>query len=117
MIGVGQVASNGFRSLYSALPGDVVAAPARAPIHAEPETDPIDEAHMAGFSQGFEEGYRAAGEDQANEIEARNLTDIVDIVFVSDHGMTDTSHPELIFIDDAWSGWLACRSTNARITA
>lgn len=24
---------------------------------------------------------------------------------------------ELIFIDDAWSGWLACRSTNARITA
>ncbi|KAK7048625.1 type I phosphodiesterase nucleotide pyrophosphatase [Favolaschia claudopus] len=30
----------------------------------------------------------------------RNLTDIVDIVFVSDHGMTDTSHPEHIYIDD-----------------
>ena len=38
--------------------------------------------------------------DLHDEIEARNLTDIVDIVFVSDHGMTDTSHPELIFIDD-----------------
>lgn len=33
-------------------------------------------------------------------LQARNLTDIVDIVFVSDHGMTDTSHPELIFMDD-----------------
>ncbi|KAI0916843.1 hypothetical protein AcW2_007127 [Taiwanofungus camphoratus] len=33
-------------------------------------------------------------------IEARNLTDIVDVVFVSDHGMTDTSHPELVYIDD-----------------
>ena len=31
---------------------------------------------------------------------ARNLTDIVDIVFVSDHGMTDTSHPELLYLDD-----------------
>ena len=31
---------------------------------------------------------------------ARNLTDIVDVVFVSDHGMTDTSHPELLYIDD-----------------
>ncbi|KAH8081992.1 Phosphodiest-domain-containing protein [Cristinia sonorae] len=38
--------------------------------------------------------------DLHDSIEARNLTDIVDIVFVSDHGMTDTSHPELIYIDD-----------------
>ena len=30
----------------------------------------------------------------------RNLTDIVDVVFVSDHGMTDTSHPEWIYMDD-----------------
>ena len=35
-----------------------------------------------------------------DSLEARNLTDIVDVVFVSDHGMTDTSHPEPIFIDD-----------------
>jgi predicted AlkP superfamily pyrophosphatase or phosphodiesterase len=31
---------------------------------------------------------------------ARNLTEIVDVVFVSDHGMTDTSHPEHVYIDD-----------------
>ncbi|KAG6866183.1 hypothetical protein C0991_007733 [Blastosporella zonata] len=33
-------------------------------------------------------------------LQARNLTDIVDIVFVSDHGMTDTSHPEAVYMDD-----------------
>jgi predicted AlkP superfamily pyrophosphatase or phosphodiesterase len=30
----------------------------------------------------------------------RNLTDIVDLVFVSDHGMTDTSHPESVYVDE-----------------
>jgi predicted AlkP superfamily pyrophosphatase or phosphodiesterase len=30
----------------------------------------------------------------------RNLTTIADIIFVSDHGMTDTSHPHPIFVDD-----------------
>lgn len=37
----------------------------------------------------------------------RNLTNIVDIVFVSDHGMTDTSHPEFIYMDDILGeqGW------------
>jgi predicted AlkP superfamily pyrophosphatase or phosphodiesterase len=40
---------------------------------------------------------------------ARNLTDIVDVAFVSDHGMTDTSHPELLYIDDILGeeGWQA----------
>ena len=38
--------------------------------------------------------------DIHNSLQARNLTDIVDVVFVSDHGMTDTSSPELIYIDD-----------------
>lgn len=38
--------------------------------------------------------------DLHDGLEARNLTDIVDIVFVSDHGMTDTSRPELIYVDD-----------------
>jgi len=91
MVGVGQVASNGFRSLYSALPSDLVAAPARAPIHAEPETDPIDEAHMAGFSQGFEEGYRAAAEEQANEIEARNrLTAALEMLTPAPSGSLST---------------------------
>jgi len=30
----------------------------------------------------------------------RNLFHIVDIIFVSDHGMADTSHPEMIYVDD-----------------
>ncbi|KAF8903106.1 Phosphodiest-domain-containing protein [Gymnopilus junonius] len=38
--------------------------------------------------------------DLHSSLAARNLTDIVDIVFVSDHGMTDTSHPEPIWMDD-----------------
>lgn len=38
--------------------------------------------------------------DLQSLIAARNLSDIVDIIFVSDHGMTDTSHPELVYMDD-----------------
>jgi predicted AlkP superfamily pyrophosphatase or phosphodiesterase len=38
--------------------------------------------------------------DLHTALKARNLTEIVDVVFVSDHGMTDTSHPEHIYIDD-----------------
>ncbi|KAI0647781.1 Phosphodiest-domain-containing protein [Trametes meyenii] len=38
--------------------------------------------------------------DLHDAIEARNLTHIFDIVFVSDHGMTDMSHPELVYVDD-----------------
>ncbi|KAF5382470.1 hypothetical protein D9615_002739 [Tricholomella constricta] len=38
--------------------------------------------------------------DLQSALHARNLTDIVDIVFVSDHGMTDTSDPELVYMDD-----------------
>ena len=38
--------------------------------------------------------------DLCSALKARNLTEIVDIVFVSDHGMADTSHPEWVYIDD-----------------
>lgn len=38
--------------------------------------------------------------DLHDVLEARNLTDIFDVVFVSDHGMTDTSDPEWIYVDD-----------------
>jgi hypothetical protein len=38
----------------------------------------------------------------------RNLTHIVDIIFVSDHGMTDTSHLTWVYIDEIighpWKG-------------
>jgi len=38
--------------------------------------------------------------DIHDSLASRNLTDIVDVVFLSDHGMTDTSHPTLIYMDD-----------------
>ncbi|KAF9533064.1 alkaline-phosphatase-like protein [Crepidotus variabilis] len=38
--------------------------------------------------------------DLQETLAARNLTDIIDVVFVSDHGMTDTSHPEHIYMED-----------------
>ena len=38
--------------------------------------------------------------DLHTALKARNLTNIVDIVFVSDHGMADTSHPEWVYLDD-----------------
>ncbi|KAF7980584.1 hypothetical protein HWV62_37336, partial [Athelia sp. TMB] len=42
--------------------------------------------------------------DLHNSLAERNLTDIVDIVFVSDHGMTDMTHLEMIYIDDILGG-------------
>ena len=38
--------------------------------------------------------------DLQTALKNRNLTEIVDIVFVSDHGMADTSHPEWVYVDD-----------------
>ncbi|KAI0826795.1 Phosphodiest-domain-containing protein [Trametes gibbosa] len=46
--------------------------------------------------------------DLHDAIEARNLTDIFDIVFVSDHGMTDMSHPELVYVDDILGEGFKC---------
>lgn len=90
MAGVGQVVSNGFRSLYAALPGAQVDA-SHSQMHVEPENDPIDQAHMAGFSQGFEEGYRAASEDRSGEIEARDrLTAALDMLAPAPSGMLST---------------------------
>ncbi|KAJ3553887.1 hypothetical protein NM688_g3383 [Phlebia brevispora] len=42
----------------------------------------------------------AFARDLHESLIARNLADIVDIVFVSDHGMTDTSRPEHVYMDD-----------------
>lgn len=30
----------------------------------------------------------------------RNLSHIVDVIYVSDHGMADTTNPKLIYLDD-----------------
>ncbi|KDQ10537.1 hypothetical protein BOTBODRAFT_36062 [Botryobasidium botryosum FD-172 SS1] len=42
----------------------------------------------------------AFARDIYDGIAARNLSDVVDVIFVSDHGMTDTSHVRLVFLDD-----------------
>ncbi|KAN0127415.1 Phosphodiest domain containing protein [Lactarius tabidus] len=49
--------------------------------------------------------------DLHDSLVARNLTEIVDVIFVSDHGMTDTSRPELVYIDDLLGedGWNAVK--------
>lgn len=33
-------------------------------------------------------------------LEERNLTEIVDVIFLSDHGMAETKNEQLIFLDD-----------------
>ena len=38
--------------------------------------------------------------DLHTQLVARNLSEIVDVIFLSDHGMTDTSHPELVYMED-----------------
>lgn len=50
---------------------------------------------------------------------ARNLTKIVDVIFVSDHGMTDTSRPELVYIDDILGedGWKAVTHEDGLVLA
>jgi predicted AlkP superfamily pyrophosphatase or phosphodiesterase len=35
-----------------------------------------------------------------DELETRNLTDTVDVILVSDHGMTDTAREKLIYLVD-----------------
>ena len=38
--------------------------------------------------------------DLLDSLEQRNLSNIVDVIFVSDHGMTDTSHLDPIYVDE-----------------
>jgi predicted AlkP superfamily pyrophosphatase or phosphodiesterase len=74
----------------------------------------LDQAgHATGpYSQRVNETLKyvdAFARDLHSSLVTRNLTDIVDVVFVSDHGMTDTGHPELLYIDDILGeeGWEA----------
>jgi len=74
----------------------------------------LDQAgHAAGpYSQRVNETLKyvdAFARNLHNALLDRNLAEIVDVVFVSDHGMTDTSRPEHIYIDDILGeeGWRA----------
>ncbi|KAL8277172.1 hypothetical protein RQP46_010420 [Phenoliferia psychrophenolica] len=67
-----------------------------------PEVD--QEGHRSGPHSHGVEGELKEMDDFAKEIwevlAERNLTDVVDVVFVSDHGMTDTHNERLVFLDD-----------------
>jgi len=56
-----------------------------------PDTPQVDRAldNVDAFARDIYEG-----------IAARNLSDVVDVIFVSDHGMTDTSNVRLVYLDD-----------------
>lgn len=59
--------------------------------HSGPFTPEVDEKlrHMDQFARSLKSILRE-----------RNLLDIVDVVIVSDHGMTDTHNERLVFLDD-----------------
>jgi len=65
----------------------------------------LDEAgHLAGPDSELVRITLEAVDEFARQIHdaivQRNLTDIIDVIFVSDHGMTDTSNVRLVYLDD-----------------
>ncbi|KAM0750332.1 Phosphodiest-domain-containing protein [Meredithblackwellia eburnea MCA 4105] len=67
-----------------------------------PEVD--QEGHRSGPHSHKVEKTLSEMDDFAKSIlemlDQRNLTEIVDVLFVSDHGMTDTHNERLVFLDD-----------------
>ncbi len=71
--GVSRIESGGFRSLYTAPPGaQTHAMRMAAHVDAEPEGDPLEQARIEAFAQGFEEGCRVTEESMVADAEARN---------------------------------------------
>jgi flagellar assembly protein FliH len=71
--GVARIESSGFRSLYTAPPGAQTQAMRMAAYaDAEPEGDPLEQARIEAFAQGFDEGCRVTEEGMASDAEARN---------------------------------------------
>lgn len=91
MAGVKQVTSSGFRSLYAPPAGLTAATAARSAPAFEPEVDPVDQARMEAFAQGFDEGCRVTGDAMANETEARTrLAEALEILAPAPSGMLST---------------------------
>src|SRR5690606_1181024 len=71
--GVARIESSGFRSLYTAPPGAQTQAMRMAAYaDAEPEGDPLEQARIEAFAQGFDEGCRVTEEGMASDAEARS---------------------------------------------
>lgn len=92
MAGVKQVTSNGFRSLYTAPPGAQTAAMRAAnSVAPEPEVDPVEEARMEAFAQGFDEGCRVTGEAMDADTTARHrLAEAMELLTPAPSGMLST---------------------------
>lgn len=67
-----------------------------------PEVDQIGHltgTHSPDLKKSLQEMDHFAG-GLFKALESRNLTNIIEVIFVSDHGMTDTDNEKLIFLDD-----------------
>ena len=79
----------GFRSLYSAPPGQESAA-LRAVAQVQ-EEDPLEQARIEAFTMGFDEGCRITGEAAAEDAEARNrLAEALELLAPAPSGMLST---------------------------
>ncbi|OAN57702.1 MULTISPECIES: FliH/SctL family protein [unclassified Sphingobium] len=82
-------AEGGFRSLYTAPPGQQTAAMRAVPD--VPEVDLIEEARMEAFTLGFDEGCRVTGEAQAADADARTrLAEALELLAPAPSGMLST---------------------------
>ncbi|PDH68022.1 MAG: flagellar biosynthesis protein [Sphingomonadaceae bacterium MED-G03] len=81
----------GFRSLYTAPPGQLTAAMRGAVMEVEPEIDMVEEARMEGFTLGFDEGCRITAEANAADVDARaRLAEALELLSPAPSGMLST---------------------------
>ncbi|MCC4252308.1 MAG: FliH/SctL family protein [Pseudomonadota bacterium] len=84
-------AEGGFRSLYTAPPGQLTAAMRGAVMEVEPEIDMVEEARMEGFTLGFDEGCRITAEANAADVDARaRLAEALELLSPAPSGMLST---------------------------
>jgi flagellar assembly protein FliH len=84
-------AEGGFRSLYTAPPGQLTAAMRGAVVAAEPDIDLVEEARMEAFTLGFDEGCRVTAEANAADADARaQLAEALELLALAPSGMLST---------------------------
>ena len=84
-------AEGGFRSLYTAPPGQLTAAMRGAVVEVEPEVDLVEEARMEAFTLGFDEGCRVTAEANAADADARaRLAEALGLLAPAPSGMLST---------------------------
>jgi len=90
--GMKPATGGGFRNLYAVPSAPApAAASSLAMMDAEPEGDPIEQACMEAFAQGFDEGCRVTGEAAAVDIDARTrLAEALEMLVPAPSGMLST---------------------------